>query len=168
MKQDDAIVRVAFTFQGDPVTVDLPYRSYFKPAAAAARAEASNMFGINLRIALKALAQNKLQALLTLCGMSVGVAMVVIVAGLGQGAQATIESQLESAGPTKITLRAGNFVPAGVITSGEQDSSGGEPSEGSDSPYDTNGPARRHEVRERPARQTKQRTPGRRRSATAS
>lgn len=35
VKQDDAIVRVAFTFQGDPVTVDLPYRSYFKPAAAA-------------------------------------------------------------------------------------------------------------------------------------
>jgi hypothetical protein len=33
VKQDDAIVRVAFTFQGDPVTVDLPYRSYFKPAA---------------------------------------------------------------------------------------------------------------------------------------
>jgi hypothetical protein len=34
VKEDDAIVRVAFTFQGDPVTVDLPYRSYFKPAAA--------------------------------------------------------------------------------------------------------------------------------------
>jgi putative ABC transport system permease protein len=91
---------------------------------------------INLRIALKALTQNKLQALLTLCGMSVGVAMVVIVAGLGQGAQSTIEAQLESAGPTEITVRAGNFVPAGVITSGEQDSSGGEPGEGSQSPYD--------------------------------
>jgi putative ABC transport system permease protein len=91
---------------------------------------------INLKIALKALTQNKLQALLTLCGMSVGVAMVVIVAGLGQGAQSTIEAQLESAGPTEITIRAGNFVPAGVITSGEQDSSGGEPGEGSQSPYD--------------------------------
>ena len=92
---------------------------------------------INLTIALKALTQNTLQALLTLCGMSVGVAMVVIVAGLGQGAQSTIEAQLESAGPTEITIRAGNFVPAGVITSGEQDSSGGEPGEGSQSPYDS-------------------------------
>src|SRR6476660_2368426 len=92
---------------------------------------------INLTIALKALTQNKLQALLTLCGMSVGVAMVVIVAGLGQGAQSTIEAQLESAGPTEITIRAGNFVPAGVSTSGEQDSSGGEPGEGSQSPYET-------------------------------
>ncbi len=92
---------------------------------------------INSRIALKALMQNKLQALLTLCGMSVGVAMVVIVAGLGQGAQTTIEAQLESAGPTEITVRAGNFVPAGAMTSGEQDSSGGEPGEGSQSPFDS-------------------------------
>lgn len=30
VKEVDAIVRVAFTFQGDPVTVDLPFRSYFK------------------------------------------------------------------------------------------------------------------------------------------
>ncbi len=91
---------------------------------------------INLGIALKALTQNTLQALLTLCGMSVGVAMVVIVAGLGEGAQATIEAQLESAGPTEITIRAGNFVPAAVITTGEQDSSGGEPGEGSQSVFD--------------------------------
>jgi putative ABC transport system permease protein len=91
---------------------------------------------INLKIALKALTQNKLQASLTLCGMSVGVAMVVIVAGLGQGAQATIEEQLESAGPTQMTIRAGNFVPAGAITSGEQDSSGGEPGEGAESAFD--------------------------------
>jgi len=95
------------------------------------------MLRINLRIALKALTHNKLQALLTLCGMSVGVAMVVIVAGLGQGAQSTIEAQLDSAGPTEITIRAGNFVPAAVITTGEQDSSGGEPGEGSQSPFDS-------------------------------
>jgi hypothetical protein len=41
VKQDDAVVRVAFTFQGDPVTVDLPYRAYFKPAAAAPAAPAA-------------------------------------------------------------------------------------------------------------------------------
>ncbi len=96
----------------------------------------STVIVINLRIALRALTQNTLQALLTLCGMSVGVAMVVIVAGLGEGAQATIEAQLESAGPTEITIRAGNFVPAAVITTGEQDSSGGEPGEGSQSVFD--------------------------------
>jgi putative ABC transport system permease protein len=86
--------------------------------------------GTNLRTALKALLQNRLQALLTLCGMSVGVAMVVIVSGLGRGAQLTIESQIESAGPTQITVRPGNFVPAAIVSSGEQDSGGGEVSQG--------------------------------------
>src|SRR5690606_30426592 len=83
-----------------------------------------------LHLALKALLHNRLQALLTLCGMSVGVAMVVVVSGLGRGAQLSIEEQIESAGPTLITLQAGNFTPAAIITNGMQDSSGGEPSEG--------------------------------------
>lgn len=86
--------------------------------------------GINLRMALKALARNRLQALLTLSGMSFGVAMVVIVSGLGRGAQLRIESQIEAAGPTLITLRSGNLRPAAIVTSGEQDTSGGEVSEG--------------------------------------
>jgi putative ABC transport system permease protein len=84
----------------------------------------------NVRMALKALTQNKLQATLTLLGMSVGVAMVVIVSGLGRGAQLRIESQIESAGPTRITIRPGNFVPSAIDSRGEQDSGGGEPSEG--------------------------------------
>ncbi len=46
---------------------------------------------VNIRMALKALTQNRLQAALTLLGMSVGVAMVVIVSGLGRGAQLRIE-----------------------------------------------------------------------------
>jgi len=85
---------------------------------------------INLRLAIKALLQNRLQAMLTLCGMSIGVAMVVIVSGLGRGAQQQIETQIESAGPTLITILPGNFRPAGIVSSGEQDSGGGEVSEG--------------------------------------
>jgi putative ABC transport system permease protein len=94
----------------------------------------------NLLVAWKALQQNRLQTALTLVGMSVGVAMVVIVAGLGGGAQARIEAQLESAGPTMITVRAGNFTPAAIVDSGEQDSSGGEPSEGAQGVFDDNDP----------------------------
>lgn len=86
--------------------------------------------GINLRMAVRALTQNKLQAALTLLGMSVGVAMVVIVSGLGRGAQLKIESQIEAAGPTRITIRSGNFTPSAIDSRGEQDSGGGEPSEG--------------------------------------
>jgi putative ABC transport system permease protein len=84
----------------------------------------------NLRTALKALLQNKLQALLTLSGMSVGVAMVVIVCGLGRGAQLTIESQIERAGPTQITVHSGNFVPAAIFNNAEQDGGGGEVAQG--------------------------------------
>ena len=87
--------------------------------------------GLNLMTALKALRQNRLQALLTLLGMSVGVAMVVVVSGLGEGAKLSIEEQIESAGPTRIVLRPGNYRPAAIDMSGEQDSGGGEPSEGS-------------------------------------
>ncbi|MBL6904304.1 MAG: ABC transporter permease [Pseudomonadales bacterium] len=85
---------------------------------------------LNLQMALKSLLQNRLQAMLTLCGMSIGVAMVVLVSGLGLGAQIQIEAQIESAGPTLITLTSGNFRPIGISSSGEQDSSGGEVSEG--------------------------------------
>jgi putative ABC transport system permease protein len=81
-------------------------------------------------MALKSLTQNKLQAILTLLGMSVGVAMVVIVSGLGLGAQLRIESQIESAGPTRITIKPGNFTPSAIDSSGQQDSGGGEPGEG--------------------------------------
>jgi hypothetical protein len=34
VKQDDAIVRIAFTFQGEATSVDLPYHLYWKPAVA--------------------------------------------------------------------------------------------------------------------------------------
>lgn len=87
--------------------------------------------GTNLRMALRALTQNKLQAVLTLLGMSVGVAMVVIVSGLGRGAQMRIEAQIEAAGPTRVTIKSGNLVPAGMATSGRQDTSFGEQAEGS-------------------------------------
>jgi hypothetical protein len=33
VKEDDATVRVAFTFQGESLSVELPYRSYWKAAA---------------------------------------------------------------------------------------------------------------------------------------
>jgi putative ABC transport system permease protein len=122
----------------------------------------------SVRMALKALLQNRLQALLTLCGMSVGVAMVVIVSGLGRGAQLRIEAQIESAGPTRITVRAGNLRPAAIVTSGEQDTSGGEMTEGAINPdligqLDTTGDAAVEDARRRAMtpKATKYRTPPR-------
>lgn len=84
---------------------------------------------MNLVLAFRALLQNRLQAMLTLSGMSIGVAMVVVVSGLGLGAQRQIETQIESAGPTLITVRPGNFKPLGIVAQG-QDASAGELAEG--------------------------------------
>ena len=81
---------------------------------------------VDLGATARSLLRNRLQASLTLIGMSVGVAMVVLVSGLGLGAQRQIEAQLQSAGPTLITIRSGNFTPAGASSAGQEDSSGGE------------------------------------------
>jgi putative ABC transport system permease protein len=85
---------------------------------------------INVGGTAKSLLRNRLQASLTLIGMSVGVAMVVIVSGLGLGAHQKIEAQLQSAGPTLITIRSGNFTPAGASSTGQEDGSGGEVGQG--------------------------------------
>lgn len=85
---------------------------------------------VNLGMALKALSRNRLQASLTLSGMAIGVAMVVIVAGLGRGAQLRIEDAIERAGPTRITVRAGNFQPTAIATAAFEEGSGGGLSQG--------------------------------------
>ncbi len=85
---------------------------------------------VNFAGTAKSLLRNRLQASLTLIGMSVGIAMVVIVSGLGLGAHRNIETQLQSAGPTLITIHPGNFAPASAQKSGEDDASGGEVGQG--------------------------------------
>jgi len=85
---------------------------------------------VNLGMAFKALGRNRLQASLTLSGMAIGVAMVVIVAGLGRGAQLRIEDSIERAGPTRITIRAGNFQPTAIAAAAFDEGSGGGLSQG--------------------------------------
>ena len=129
-----AVLRVGFTFQGAPATVEVRGATLIaaakKPRRPCGRKSRTSIMSTNLRMALRALTQNKLQACLTLLGMSVGIAMVVIVSGLGRGAQLRIESQIEAAGPTRITIHAGNFTPSAIDSGGQQDSGGGEPGEG--------------------------------------
>ncbi len=67
-----------------------------------------------LRVALKALGRNKLRTSLTMLGMIIGVAAVITMVGLGQGAQQEIEQQIRSAGTNMINIRAGNFRRGGV------------------------------------------------------
>ena len=68
-----------------------------------------------LRVALiKALARNKMRTTLTMLGMIIGVAAVITMVALGNGAQQQIEEQAEAAGTNLITVRAGNWRRGGV------------------------------------------------------
>ena len=66
------------------------------------------------RIAVKALARNKLRTALTMLGMIIGVAAVITMVALGTGAQSSIEAQIQSAGTNMIIVSAGNFSQGGV------------------------------------------------------
>ena len=69
---------------------------------------------MTFRIAFKALGSNKLRTGLTMLGMVIGVAAVITLVAMGNGAQATIEQQIKGAGTNMITVSAGNFTSGGV------------------------------------------------------
>jgi putative ABC transport system permease protein len=71
---------------------------------------------MTFRIALKALNRNKMRTALTMLGMIIGVGAVIAMVSLGNGAQTTIEAQIQSAGTNIINVNAGNFSQGGVRT----------------------------------------------------
>ena len=66
------------------------------------------------RVALKALGRNKMRTTLTMLGMIIGVAAVITMVALGNGAQQQIEEQVQSGGTNLIMVRAGNFNRGGI------------------------------------------------------
>jgi putative ABC transport system permease protein len=60
-------------------------------------------------IASKALKRNKLQSILTMLGMAVGVATVLAMMALGTGAQRAIQDQVRAAGMNMLIVTAGNY-----------------------------------------------------------
>ncbi len=67
----------------------------------------------SFRIATKALGRHKLRTVLTMLGMTIGVAAVIAMVALGTGAQGTVSEDLESAGTAIINVRAGNYTRGG-------------------------------------------------------
>jgi len=63
----------------------------------------------SLAIALRALRRNRLQTLLTVAGMTIGVAAVLAMIAIGTGAEAAIEDQIRAAGMNLIVVTAGNY-----------------------------------------------------------
>jgi putative ABC transport system permease protein len=71
---------------------------------------------MTFRIALKALNRNKMRTALTMLGMIIGVAAVIAMVSLGNGATSSIEASIQSAGTNIINVNAGNFSQGGVRT----------------------------------------------------
>ncbi len=67
-----------------------------------------------LRLALRALARNKLRAALTVLGILIGVAAVVAMTALGEGAKAKVTSQMQSLGANMVVVFPGATSNAGA------------------------------------------------------
>jgi putative ABC transport system permease protein len=68
----------------------------------------------SMRIALRALRVNKLRSTLTMLGIIIGVAAVIIMIAIGSGAQARVEEQIKSLGTNLINVLPGSVTSGGV------------------------------------------------------
>ena len=73
------------------------------------------MNGTNLfKIALRALANNKLRAFLTMLGIIIGVASVITMLAIGQGSKRSIQQQISEMGSNMIMIHPGGDMRGGV------------------------------------------------------
>ena len=79
-------------------------------------------FAATLRIALLALRINKMRSALTMLGIIIGVAAVIVMIAVGNGAQARVEAQIKSLGSNIIMVLSGS-----VTSGGARGGSGSQP-----------------------------------------
>lgn len=73
------------------------------------------MNGTNLiKIALRALANNKLRGFLTMLGIIIGVASVITMLAIGQGSKKSIQAQISEMGSNMIMIHPGGDMRGGV------------------------------------------------------
>ena len=60
-----------------------------------------------LRVALDAVVANKMRSLLTMLGVIIGIAAVITMVALGEGAQRSVEEWVRSMGTNVLTVRPG-------------------------------------------------------------
>jgi len=68
----------------------------------------------SIRVSLRALRANKLRSALTMLGIIIGVAAVIAMVGIGNGATASITSQIQGMGSNLLTISAGQSNSGGV------------------------------------------------------
>ena len=66
------------------------------------------------RVATRALRRNKMRSALTMLGIIIGVAAVIAMVGIGNGAKAQVEAQVATLGENMIMVYGGSFSPGGV------------------------------------------------------
>src|SRR4051812_25986469 len=71
-----------------------------------------------IKIALRALARNKVRSALTMLGIIIGVASVIAMVSLGQGAQKQVQDQISSMGTNLLIVSAGSQRTGGVRAGG--------------------------------------------------
>src|SRR5205085_5025924 len=69
---------------------------------------------ITLRIALRALAKNKMRAGLTVLGLVIGIAAVTLMVSIGQSASALVQGQFQNLGTNVILIFPGSQRNGGV------------------------------------------------------
>jgi len=67
-----------------------------------------------VKVAFRALVRNKMRAALTMLGIIIGVAAVIAMVSIGQGASASVQAQIESIGTNLLFLSAGAQNVGGV------------------------------------------------------
>ena len=72
-----------------------------------------------LKIALKALYNNKLRCFLTMLGIIIGVASVITMLAIGQGSKNSIREQISEMGSNMIMIHPGNMQRGGVRQSAD-------------------------------------------------
>jgi putative ABC transport system permease protein len=68
----------------------------------------------NVRVALRALAANKLRSVLTMLGIIIGVGAVIAMVAVGAGASARVAEQIQSLGSNLIIVLSGSVTSGGI------------------------------------------------------
>ena len=71
-------------------------------------------FTNTLRVALRALRRNTMRSILTALGIIIGVAAVITMVSIGNGAKAKVEAQVAALGQNLITVMPGSFSTGGM------------------------------------------------------
>jgi putative ABC transport system permease protein len=67
-----------------------------------------------IRIAMRALARNKMRSILTMMGIIIGVGAVIAMLGVGQGARQTMQEQIQAMGSNLLFVGAGTVTRSGM------------------------------------------------------